>query len=169
MGRLTMKKEITIGFRTDKEIRNALEKIAGEKRLSVSAVIESILYERMKELKALQGLARDQRKFARKPVSLPAFIMNTKSNAQHFQTGKVLDISLGGMRLSIPQGLNLEVSTDNGSNQFRIVFTLPEATRPINVTCQSKRVYEYGENIHIGAAFVDSDFSSYQTLQKYLI
>jgi len=65
-----------------------LEKIAGEKRLSVSAVIESILYERMKELKALQGLARDQRKFARKPVSLPAFIMNTKSNAQHFQREK---------------------------------------------------------------------------------
>jgi len=43
-----------------------------------------------------------------------------------------------------------------GRIQFRIVFTLPEATRPINVTCQSKRVYEYGENVHIGAAFVDS-------------
>ena len=169
MKHLNMKKEITIGFRTGREIRNALEAIAKEKRLSVSAVIESILYDRMKELKALAGLSQDQRKYTRKQVSLPAFIVDAKTDTRHFQTGKVLDLSLGGMRLSIPQGLNFEISPDNGSDRFHIVFTLPEATRPINVTCQSKCIHEEGNSVHIGAAFVDSDFSSYQTLQQYLM
>jgi hypothetical protein len=49
-----MKKEITIGFRTDKDIRNALEKMAKIERRSLSSVIETILYHHLKEKKLLE-------------------------------------------------------------------------------------------------------------------
>jgi len=166
-----MKKDITIGFRTDREIRSALEKIAEEGRQTISSVIETILYNHMKTLKLHQGCEQEQRRYTRKQVSLPAFILDQNKDAEPkgFRTGKVLDISLGGIRLSIPQGVKLEISSDGDTNEFHIVFTLPDATQPINMKCKPQRVSDSGEDVYVGASFVDGDFHSYQNLQKYLI
>ena len=95
--------------------------------------------------------------------------MEANSENKIFHTAKVMDISLGGIRLSIPQGVNLAIHKDIETNELHIVFTLPEATHPINVKCKPRNVHEYGEDIQIGADFIDSDFNSYQTLQKHLI
>jgi hypothetical protein len=164
-----MKKNVTICFRTNTEISNAVKKIADGQRQSISFVIESALYNYLKEKKALQGLEKDRRQYARKQVSLPAFIMDPKSEMKVFQTGKVLDISLGGIRLSVPQGLNLEISADSETSEFHVIFTLPEATQPLNLKCRSRQCINKEPDTHVGAAFVDSDFQSYQALQQYLI
>ena len=164
-----MKKEITIGFRTDKDIRSALEKIAEEKRQTLSAIIETILYNHIKEVKIDQGREKEQRQYSRKQVSLPAFIMDKNSETKEFLTGKVLDISLGGIRLSIPHGVKLEISTDSETNEFHIVFTLPDVTQPLNMKCKPQRISESGGDVYVGASFVDADFLSCQNLQKYLM
>jgi hypothetical protein len=164
-----MRKDITICFRTDKIIRNSLEKMAEEGRRTISAVIETILYEHMKEKKVLQGIGQERREYNRKQVSLPAFVMDARSDAKQVQTGKVLDISLGGIRLSVPKGVQLSISTDPETNEFHVIFTLPEVTQPINMKCKPQRVFEQGEDLYVGAAFVDSDFKSYQNLQRHLI
>ena len=44
-----MRKEISIGFRTDKDIKHALELIAKDDRRSLSSVIETILYHYLKD------------------------------------------------------------------------------------------------------------------------
>jgi hypothetical protein len=164
-----MKKDITICFRTDKAIRISLEKIAKEGRQTISAVIESILFNHLKEEKVLQGIKEERRGYTRKQVSLPAFVMEANSENKTFHAAKVMDISLGGIRLSIPQGLNMAVCRDNETNELHILFTLPEATQPINVKCKPQCICEYGGDIQIGAAFIDSDFNSYQTLQRHLM
>jgi len=164
-----MKKEITICFRTDKAIRSSLEKIAGDDRQTISAVIETILYNHLKEKKALGSRGQEKRKYSRKQVSLPAFILDTSLETTEFKAGKVTDISLGGIKFSIPKGMKMEVSTDQETNEFHIIFTLPEATQPINVRCKPHRVFENGEDTYVGATFVDSDFQSYQTLQRHLM
>ena len=164
-----MKKEITIGFRTDKEIRGALEQIADEKRQTLSAVIETILYKHIKEIKMDPGMEKEQRQYSRKQVSLPAFIMNKNTDAKGLLTGKVLDISLGGIKISIPQGVKLEISSDRETNEFHIVFTLPDVAQPINMKCKPERVAEAGDDLHVGASFVDADFQSCQNLQKYMM
>jgi hypothetical protein len=164
-----MKKDITICFRTNMEIRNSLEKISADERLSLSSIIENMLYKYLKERKALQGLASDQRLFERKPVALPAFIAEAKSDARGYQTGTIMDISLGGIRISVPKGTALEIRTADNSTEFDVIFTLPYATRPLKMRCQPQRVFESEEDVQIGSAFVDADFRSYQTLQNYLI
>jgi len=164
-----MKKDITICFRTDKAIRSSLDGMAAEGRQTISAVIENILYNHLKEKKALQGIEKERRVHTRKPVSLPAFLMDDSTGGNIFHAVKVMDISLGGIRLSIPQGAKLAVGADSEGDGFHIVFTLPEATQPINVTCKPQNICELGEDIQVGATFIDSDFDSYQTLQKHLI
>jgi len=44
-----LRKEISIGFRTDKAIKHALEQIAKDDRRSISSVIETILYHHLKD------------------------------------------------------------------------------------------------------------------------
>jgi len=55
-----MRKEISIGFRTDKAIKNALEQLAKEDRRSLSSVIETILYRHLKERNLLKVLEEEQ-------------------------------------------------------------------------------------------------------------
>ena len=164
-----MKKTITICFRTNAEIGQAVKSIAEEQRQSISFIIETALYNYLKEKKALHGLEKDRRQYNRKQVSLPALIMDPDADTQEFKAGKVLDISLGGLRLSIPRGVNLEISTDNEGKEFHVIFTLPEATQALNLRCRSQRVVDKDSDTHVGAAFVNSDFQSYQALQQYLI
>jgi hypothetical protein len=164
-----MRKDITICFRTDKAIRNSLELIANKDRQTISFVIETILFNHLKEKKALDRIGQEKRKYNRKQVSLPAFIMDSGPATKDFKTGKVMDISLGGIRLSVPRGVDMTVSTDNETKEFHIIFTMPDAMQPINFKCKSKRVVECGGDLHVGATFVDSDFQSYQALQKHLM
>ncbi len=164
-----MKKDMIISFRTDKEVGSSLRRMAGEGRQSISSVIESAICHYLKEKNALQGIKREQRQYSRKCVSLPAFIVDTASDAKDFQIGIVLGISLGGLRVSIPREAKQEICTEGEAAVFQIIFTLPDVSRPINMTCKSLWVTESDEDVHVGAAFVDSDFQSYQCLQKHLI
>lgn len=115
------------------------------------------------------GAGREKRQDERKPVFLPAIIMEKNSTARDFKTVKVPDISLGGIGLCVPRSLKMEVFIGGESNEYYVIFKLPDVMQPINVTCKSERIFECGEGIHVGAAFVDSDSQSYQTLQEYLI
>ena len=162
-----MKKDTTICFRTGREIKKALDKIAENGRQSVSAVIENIIYQHLKETKSIDRLNRERRKFNRKPVSLPAFILDKQSDPKAFQTGKILDVSLGGLHLCVSG--NAASGIEENGDGFEIIFTLPEAARPIHMCCKPRHMYESGDEVHFGASFVDSDFQSYQTLQEYLI
>jgi hypothetical protein len=81
--------------------------MAAEGRQTISAVIETILYNYIKDKKVLPSNEQERRGYERKQVSLPAFVMEANSETKIFHAAKVMDISLGGIRLSIPQGLNL--------------------------------------------------------------
>ena len=165
-----MKKDITICFRTSTQIRGSLEKIAEEERKTVSSVIETILYNTLKEKKALPAISKEKRKYARKKLAIPALINEIGAETREFSQGTILDISLGGIRMSIPRGAKCEISTDNETNELNIVFALPYESRPVNVKCRPQRIADAAEDsIQVGASFVDSDFQSYQTLQRYLI
>jgi hypothetical protein len=165
-----MKKGYTICFRTSQDIKNSLRKLAKTKRQTLSSVIEDVLYYHLKEKKAFKESKQERRAFTRRKASLPAFVYKEDTkNPGEFQTGTILDISLGGLLISVPKGVKLELSENSKDQGFHIVFTLPEFQRPVSMVCQPQRVAESGEDVQVGSAFVDSDFQSCQILQKYLI
>jgi hypothetical protein len=165
-----MKKSLTICFRTSSEIRNYLESIAGQQRLSLSHVIESIIYQHLKQSgQAAKPAEPDRRKYERKQVMLPAFIGRTPSQAQEFETGSVLDISLGGIRFAVPGKTASKIQLAEASAEYSVIFTLPDQRQPITVRCHLQSVLDAEEEVQIGATFVDVDFHSCQNLQKYLI
>jgi hypothetical protein len=165
-----MKKNLTICFRTSSDIRNYLESIAGQQRLSLSHVIESIIYQHRQESgQAAKPVDPDRRKYQRKQVMLPAFIGRNSSQVLDFETGSVLDVSLGGIRFAIPEKSASKFQLTEASAEYSVIFTLPDQRQPVKVRCLAQSVLDAEKEVQIGAAFVDADFHSYQNLQKYLI
>ncbi|HYA13430.1 MAG TPA: PilZ domain-containing protein, partial [Syntrophales bacterium] len=83
--------------------------------------------------------------------------------------GSITDISLNGVCILIPRDVHSEMSVDQDKSNFEIIFTLPNEKRPIHLMCESQRIADSKEFIHVGASFVDADFHSYKALQTYLM
>ncbi|MGD0276407.1 MAG: PilZ domain-containing protein [Syntrophales bacterium] len=164
-----MKKDLTICFRTTRDIRNALEELARESRKSLSSVIDNIIYHYLKVNKSLKEIQNERREFSRKTVQFPAFIHTADVKTNEIKTGTVLNISLSGLLISVPKESKLEITTNGKDKKFQVIFTLPGSLQPIEVVCRSQRVYRTEEDVQVGVDFVDSNFQSCQNLQRYLM
>ena len=161
-----MKKSITICFRTSEDLRKPLEKIARENRRSLSAIIEHALHDYLK-LRGNLAEGTEKRRHPRKEVSLPAFISLTGSEGPY--PGIILDLSLGGVKLSVPSDSSIEIKEDGQKTHINILFTLPKEKTPVAMTCNPSRVERINGDIEVGATFADCDFTNYQKLQNYLL
>ena len=164
-----MEKDITICFQTTPEISNAVEKIAKEECQNVSSVIESIVYDYLKGNKDFKGIHQNRRRLERKKVHLQAFIGDPRWQRREFEEGTILDISFGGIQLSVPKGTRIEIKSDSDTKEIRVNFTLAGCLWPINLKCHLQRASELKDEVLIGATIVDPDLYAYTAMQKYLI
>jgi hypothetical protein len=158
-------KGITICFRTSEELRSTLEKAAHEDRRSLSSAIELILTDYLE--KSNQFPQRDRRRFVRKQVSIPAHIKSIDSDKLEHEA-VILDISLSGLRVSLPKESMPEIYEGAKTSTFETLFMLPQEEKNIRMVCRPERVVPINDNIYVGASIVDSDFTDYRQLQQYL-
>ena len=164
-----MNKDNTICFQASPEIKSFLEKIAEKESRSVSSVVKSIIYHYFNKDKVVEGIFQNRRRFERKKVSIPAYIGDLRWQRHDFVTGTILDISLGGIQMSIPKGTKVEIQNVSETDKFSIIFHIPNYHWPINVEICSQWVFESAEEVQFGAALMNPDFHAYSALQKYLI
>jgi len=164
-----MKKNVSICFRTSKEMRESLEKLAKEERRSLSSAIEAIIYEFLKDRKKFKTVKKEKRQFMRKKVAIPAYVYEMEAGTKKLQVGTIKDISLGGVCIALPKSFQRETTFHHPTSRFGTLFTLPEDVQPIDMQCTLQRVLDANGDIHIGATFADSDFQGYQKLVNYLI
>lgn len=164
-----MSKSIMICFRTSEELRDAIEVIAKEEKRSVSSMIEKILYKHLEERKDYKPVQQENRRYPRKMLTAPALIRELGSEKTTPQVGIVVDISLDGLQISIPDNYQYEIQEDRETSRISIVFALPDCRRPITMQCVPKRMYPSGSETRIGVSLVDTDFASCQALQNYLV
>ncbi len=117
--------------------------------------------------KATAIAGQERRHFKRKQVRLLASIDKFPLKSGKVERVTILDISLGGIRFSIPKVAELEIIPNRELAAFTICFTLPNNLLPIIVKCDPKRVAEIAEEVQIGAAFIDTDFPFQKALQHY--
>ncbi|MCX5813131.1 MAG: PilZ domain-containing protein [Proteobacteria bacterium] len=167
-----MGKNITICFRTSEDLRNELKKISKEERRTLSSTIETIIYQYLQNGKKDQNMNEEKRRYPRKQVSLPALVSKPGSNDHTIQAGIVLDLSLNGIQVSIPNNYkySIQENAENGDTpKISIIFTLPDSKKLLTMQCTPRHVYNSKDETNIGANFVDTDFAGCQTLQSYLI
>ena len=162
-----MKKDSLICFRSSKDLHESLARVAKEEQRSVSSMIEMALNNYLKERKSLPGNNAEKRQYPRKSISVPT-IINQVDNGQ-IGMGSICEISLCGASILIPKDFQNNIQIDTQGSRFEIVFNLPSENKPIKLSCESKRVSDSDDCIHVGATFVDAGFQSYKTLQSYLM
>jgi len=100
---------------------------------------------------------QERRRSERRQVFLPALIGHAQSNSRDFETGTVLDISVGGIHFSVPKGTAVELRTDGDTNEISVLFTLPNNHWRTNVICRPQRVFESADKVQIGATVLNPD------------
>ena len=168
---ITMKKNSIICFRASRDLHESLMKIAQEEKRSLSSIIEIALTSYVKDRNLIDGAKDDRRQYPRKNIVAPALIKQHGPGETTLDTGigSITDISLGGVRITIPKDAKYEISADPQTSQFEIIFTLPNENKPLYLTCKPRRVMDTEESIHVGASFIDANFHSYKALQTYLM
>jgi hypothetical protein len=111
---------------------------------------------------------RERRSFNRMQANFPVCIGDARSKGGDFAMGAIQDISMGGVCLSVPRGMNPAIGPGGEAAEFNISFSLPNSHWPIGVKCRPRRMVEIGDEVQIGAAFVDTDIRSHHALQQYL-
>jgi len=162
-----MNKDSLICFRTSKALHESLAQVAKEDRRSLSSTIEMVLTKYLKERRAFLGVEKEKRQYPRKALSVPAVI--DQQELGQMAVGSITEISLGGVKVLIPKDFKHQILIDSQGSKFEIVFNLPNENKPIKLFCESQRVVDSEDSIHVGASFVDADFKSYKALQTYLM
>ena len=118
--------------------------------------------------KAFNGVTKEKRQYPRTITSIPAFVNNGGSGKAKLHIGSIIDISLGGLRISIPRGMKYGRLTDHRETEFEIITNLPDADEPIHLKCKSQRVVYFKDDIHVGTSIIGADIRSYEAFKNYL-
>lgn len=163
------KEKSLVCFRVRRDLQESLVKITPEERQSLSSIIEIVLTNYLAMRKMVKETNNERRIHPRKAILAPALIKQHGPGETKLETGAITDISLGGIRITIPRDANVEITDNPQTFKFEIVFTLPNENRPIYLPCESRRVVDYKESIHVGASFAAEALYDYKGLQKYLM
>ncbi|HET6459338.1 MAG TPA: PilZ domain-containing protein [Syntrophales bacterium] len=135
----------------------------------LETIVNCHLFNDLKSRRVFNGFKKEKRLYPRIITSIPAFISNDGSGKENLHIGSITDISLGGLRISIPRGMKHEVLTARQTPEFEIITKLPDENTPIHLKCKSQRVVYSKDNIHVGASIVDADSRSYKSFKNYLM
>lgn len=164
-----MRKEISICFRTTENLRGLLKTIAVAERRSISSLIETIVYDFLKDQKKLAIDKDERRSHSRKKVFFPSLVRKDVQNGSKLHAGVVIDLSPGGLQLSVPRGSNFEVQEAGKPSGFEVFFTLPNSNKPLQMNCNPCWVDKAKDEMKIGASFADSDYSKLNLIHNYLL
>jgi len=160
-----LNKDVTICFRTSAKLQAGLRAAAEHGQVNVSSLINSLLSD------YLDSRSRtDKRRHNRKGTSIPVIIHGETDAGKVLLTGVIQDVSLGGVRISVPKSGQRSLSITADAKNFEIVFRLQDgSTRPVSMICKPARVSPAGDSMQIGASFQDGDLQSYFEIQNFLM
>jgi hypothetical protein len=115
------------------------------------------------------GFEQEKRQYPRVNTSVPAYIIKGDSRKEKINIGLIKNISLGGVRISIPKALKYKALAGPHATELEIIVVLPVEAEPIQLKCKPRRVTYSQDNIDVGASLVDVDFRSYEALRNYLM
>ena len=163
-----MRRNARISCRTTAKTRKGLEEFALKEGRSLSSALELILTGFFEGHHVLRE-ASDKRRYGRRSMSVPALVKAVDSPASTLDSAVILDISLGGMCISVPEEARSIIASERGSGCFEAAFVLPHVNKPVRLVCKRERVAASDGDLRVRASFIGGDLGYYQQLQQYLL
>jgi hypothetical protein len=120
----------------------------------IEQIVDCHLFKDLRNREVSYTFKKERRQHPRIITSIPAFISSGDSEEEKLRIGSIIDISLGGLLISIPKGTKHQVLTGPQTTEFEIITTLPDENKPKHLKCKSRRVIHYRDNIHVGASII---------------
>ena len=144
-----------------------LHELARDNHLNVNTLANEIIGLYLEKKHPAWRKPEKRRRFERKKAIIPAMIYEKDapgSEGQYYPVA-ILDISQGGVRLSLPSEV---ATTIKQSSCIEIIFSVNEDSAPLVFRCTSTRVENRASQIQVGAMFTDTDPDSRKTLKEFL-
>ncbi|WP_462325497.1 PilZ domain-containing protein [Desulfoplanes sp.] len=161
-----MRKTSKICFRTSDGTKKTLIHMAKDRKITLSALIETIL---SGHLRKKDKLSSERRKYPRKEEKIPIVIHGENKSNYYYHSGEIQDISLGGIRIRIPKNCKCRIHPEDKDNLFEVLFKVYQSEEPIIIKCASHRFESKPDGTIIGASFQEAELPSYQRLQTHML
>ena len=152
-----------------------LNRLAQLKNMTVSDLTARIL---TYHLTKWRSKGRDKRNrvengkrlFTRRHVGTLAYVYpTTQEDKQPTRfTGKLEDVSLGGVKISFGRNGSEIVELLNRNQQCLIVFSLPGTNRKLEIDCRFQRSQVVANDVIIGASFNPIGYSEQAALHRFM-
>ncbi|MDP4193292.1 MAG: PilZ domain-containing protein [Bacteroidota bacterium] len=120
----------------------------------IEEIVDCHLFNNLESQEVAYTFRKEKRQYPRITTSISAFISGVGSGEEKLRIGSIKNISLGGLLISIPRGMQHKVFADPQMAEFEIITTLPDKNKPIRFKCKPQRVVHYRDNIHVGASII---------------
>lgn len=167
-----MKKDVIYSMRMNRQVRDALKKVARKKHRTVASLLDKIISDYLEKegYIDLHGIREERRRHARKKITLPGKLyLQTDTQLQDFPS-VILDLSAGGVLLTYPKGSSgVRVNSIEELPAFQLSFELPNTRESLSFNCSARHISVNGEEIKVGATFQNPDQRQLQSLHQYLM
>jgi hypothetical protein len=159
------------GLYIDESLLERLAELGKNNSLSISALLNEIIGSYLEENDPQWSKKENKRIFQRKRVMIPAMIYKSSKSELigRYHSTTILDISLGGIRLSFTPDSTSKNEMDKDGSEFEVIFSLDKEGEPVVLRCNLTRVKDTEHGIQVGATFSEANSHSHEYLQKYLM
>jgi hypothetical protein len=159
------------GLHIDEVLLERLAELGKNNSLSVSALLNELITNYLEENDPNWLKNNEKRLFKRKRVMIPAMIYKSSESelVGRYHSTTILDISLGGMRLSFAPESTCKNEIDKDGSEFEVLFSLDKEGEPVVLRCNLARIKNTELGIQVGASFCEANAHSHEYLQKYLM
>jgi hypothetical protein len=163
------KKSKEICFRVHPEMHEKLQAMADVEGVSLPDLMKDVATSFIEH--RIRKLAQsEKREFTRNQTNLPVVMqLRLDPGESFYRTGTILDISMGGVRISLPTHEHLDAGIFDRCQSIEILFRLPEEDFTVTFRCKPSRITAQNDDIELGAMFTEADLRSQQVLHKYVM
>jgi hypothetical protein len=158
-----------ICFAADSELYERLFEGAERQNLSLDDFLHHVIQHYLQDHSGFSK-EREKRSYRRAKLSLPVIVRAEKRDNEVFaRAGVVNDISVGGMRITVPKRDMVSDEYYLDFDVIEILMKLPDTGEPSSFTCEIIRTTPTHEGVEFGARFVEADLDGVQAIHKYMM
>ncbi len=163
-----MKKDAVYSMRMSSRVREALKKAAQKEHRTVASLLDKIIIEYLAQEGHI-NLDAERRNFSRTRITLPAKSIVREGTQEKAFPGVVLDLSRGGVLLTYPKGSDIPFSSIGKLPRFELCIEDPHSHEQLNINCDTRHMRDTGNEIQVGASFIDPGELDLQKLAAYFV
>jgi hypothetical protein len=153
------------------KIREALGRAAKKERRTVASLLDKVITDFLQEEGVFLGseLGGERRRFHRKKVTLPATTILKNGSKSQTYPGVILNISRGGVLVTYGKGSDMQFTSKGELPHLRVCFSVPQSRKELCFDCVACHMRDTGEEIQVGASFIEPSEEKLQKLAPYLM